>query len=220
MSNGRLEALCESLNQDYGLRSFDRTWIKCSAANPGGGVSIFFNPRRINLKAYPCKTRGHEIIAAQGKIPNNTRPFYIIVAYVSTRLKADEYHDLLEALCQIILKIKSSATNPYIILGGVFNRTDIGEAIDDYGDIQVVLTSGTRGTAVLDLCAVNFLSDIKECYNHSPLQADDGSSSDHSFLTFHFRLRHKHEFVWTKYKTRAITDKSEKTFSDELEQLD
>ena len=134
------------------------------------------------------------MIAAQGKIPNNTRPFYIIAAYISTRLKADEYHDLLEALCQIILKIKSSATNPYVILGGDFNRTDIGEVIDDYGDMQVVPTSGTRGTAVMDLCAVNFLSDIKECYNHSPLEAGDGSSSGHSFLTFRFGLRHKHEF--------------------------
>ena len=46
----------------------------------------------------------------------------------------------------------------------------------------------------------------------------DGTPSDHNFLTFRYKLTHKHAFTWIWYKQRKVTDASEKAFSEELTQ--
>ena len=143
--SSNLDLRQESVCQDFGLKFIDRNRPRTSASNPGGGVSIVFNPAKISLKEYPFKRGSHEILAATGKIPNNTRPFFILGVYISTKLKAEKYHELLGLLSDLILKIKTEHTAPYIILGGDFNRTDIQETIGDYADMEVVATSATRG---------------------------------------------------------------------------
>ena len=76
---------------------------------------------------------------------NNTRPLYVIAAYISTRLKAEKYHEFLEIINATILKIKTETSEPHIILAGDFNRRDISEVIGDYVDVEVVTTAATRG---------------------------------------------------------------------------
>lgn len=140
-------------------------------------------------------------------MPNETRPLYILGVYISTRLKADRYHDCLSALSAIILKIKSEANCPYIILAGDFNRKDVEEAIGDYPDIKLIKTGGTRNGSALDLCATN-IENLRECLNHPPLATQDGHSSDHNFLTFCFDLQHCHHFKWIKVKSRKVMEQA------------
>ena len=159
------------------------------------------------------------MVGAVGKIHNNTRPLYIIGAYLSTRLKAREYHSLLETISLAILKIKSESTNPYVILAGDFNKKDVDEALGDYPDMEVVNTTATRRGAVLDLCATNFADEMESYSNLPPLESEDGTQSDHNFLAFKFRLSHVHDFRWVKIKSRKITEQAVKDFGDELSAL-
>ena len=93
----------------HGLQSIDKCRTRSASSNPGGGVSIVHNPARISLKPYPCKTKGFEIVSAVGKVPHNIRPTYILGIYVSTKLRAEEYHNLLDTVNQIILRIKMTS---------------------------------------------------------------------------------------------------------------
>ena len=132
----------------------------------------------------------------------------MIGVYLSTRLKANEYHELLEVVNQIILRIKMTSSNPYVILGGDFNDfncADINKAIGDYGDIDCITTTATRGSAILDLCATNFNSELREAYNHSPLESAEGTQSDHSFLTFRFSIRHSIERAKLTTKQKPLS---------------
>ena len=73
---------------------------------------------------------------------------------------------------------------------------------------------------MLDMCACNIVSELKECLNHSPLLTPSGQKSDHAFLTYRFALSHRHEFRWVMRKNRKITEASEAAFSAELEKLE
>ena len=206
--------------QEHGLVVIDRNRPRMKSSNPGGGVAIVCNTKKITLKEHPVKRGKHEFIVASGKIHGNSRPLYVIATYLSTRLKAEEYHNHLAHLNAAILRIKTDVVNPYIILAGGFNRTDIQEAIGDYGDISIIHTGSTRSNATLDICATNFSEEIIEVLNHAPLEDHHGNQSDHNFVTYRFALQHRHNFTWLWAKSRKITDASEAAFSEELESVD
>lgn len=152
-------------------------------------------------------TRGRfEIVAATGSIPNNTRPFYIVGAYLSTSFRAKAYHKFLSCLSDIILKIKTTTRNPYIVIAGDFNRKNIEEAIGDYPHISVITTGTTHGMATLDEVATSFNSELVGVASHGPLETEDGRKSDHDLVAFDFKLKHTHEFQWVRYSARHITD--------------
>ena len=71
-------------------------------------------------------------------------------------LRDKSYHELLTCISDIILKIKTEVSNPYIVLAGDFNKKKIDEAIGDYPDMDIVTSGATRGNAVLDEVATSF----------------------------------------------------------------
>lgn len=206
-----LDELKATMKNVHHLESIDRMRKRKGSANPGGGVSIVFDPSRIKLKEYPVKRRGHKIIAAVGKLPNNTRKIYIIGVYISTKLKADKYHECLETLNEVILKIKTETVNPYLVLAGDFNKKDVGEAIDDFPDMALLDAGPTRSTATLDICATNFHTELITTTNHPPLESNIGTS-DHNYISYKFRLEHRHKFHWKYVKTRKTRPNSKKGF--------
>ena len=210
-----MDELKARLKNSYGLQSFDCMRRKSGANNPGGGVSIIYDPRKIRLKEFSLKRKGHEIIGAVGKIPNNTRKIYILGTYISPRLKAEKFHECLGLLNDTILKIKTESPNPYIVVGGDMNKRDLGEAIDDYADMEIITTAATRSAATLDICATNFNSELVEATNHLPLESEVGAS-DHRYLTYRFAMKHKHEFHWKYIKVRKITEEKEAAFMREV----
>ena len=129
--------------QEYGLSFINKNRHRPSNNNPGEGVSIVFNPNKLPLKEFSFKRSRYELVGASGRLTNNTRPIFILGAYMSTKLKADQYHDLLDHLSDAIMRIKTENTSPYIILGGDFNRKDIYEAIGDYSDLEKVMPPWT-----------------------------------------------------------------------------
>ena len=127
----------------HNLHMINRTRKKLNKSCVGGGVSIIFNKSKVTLKEFTVKRKGHEIVCARGKMQNNTRPIFILGVYISTKYKAAQYHDCLSTLSEAILKIKTEAKDPYIILGGDFNHRNVTEAIGDYPDMKIVDTAPT-----------------------------------------------------------------------------
>ena len=187
----------DMLLHEHGIQSIDRMRKKKATANPGGGVSIFFDTNKIKLTEYRTRRGDYEFVAARGKIPHNTRPLYIIGAYMPPKMTSENSRGCLNLLSETIAKIKTESTDPYIVLGGDFNNHDVYEAIGDYPDIKILGSGPTRN------------NEVRQVFNCAALTDEQGSRSDHRFIAYEAQLKHVHHFTWIKYKARLITDQGE-----------
>ena len=218
---------CEALNglssdakNGHNLCSIHR-YRRSKGANGGGGVSIFYNKSRITLTEYKIKRKQHEIVCAKGRLQNNTRPFFVIGTYISTKCKAIQYHECMTLISEAILKIKTDFRDPYIVVGGDLNHVDLDEAIGDYPDIEIIETAPSRGSQYLDQFACSFRGEIVNTVLHAPLKNDASqSSSDHGFLLYEARLRHCHDFTWVRYRARQITDTRIAAYDEYIRSVD
>ena len=78
-----------------------------------------------------------------------------------------------------IIHIKNKYNDPFIIVRGDFNKTDIKRALSDHSDITQILTEPTRGTSVLDIIATNFNDLVVDSGVTEPIQSEAGVPSDH-----------------------------------------
>ena len=170
--------------------------------NRGGGVSIVSKKSTMSVKKFPAKLSGCEIVVGKAKIRDNTRPMFIIGAYLSTRLKPVQVTKFIETIVDIIMKIKTSTTNPYLLIAGDFNRADVSPILADYPDMKLASVLPTRADAALDLIITNFDDEIE---TRSPLQnGDDGVFSDHNVVICVTSLSHSHEFDWIERRYRPM----------------
>ena len=119
-------------------------------------MGILFDTAKMSLKKFQLNGNRWEIVAASGKIPNNSRRFIIITVYVPPASKPSTWNDIASFLADSTLRIKSELRDPYIIISGDFNRQPLGDALVASLDIQVLDTPPTRSSVCLDLVAANF----------------------------------------------------------------
>ena len=198
-----LERLMINSEKGNGIKMVNFCRKRKGKVNSGGGVSILYRESRTRVSEYKMKRRGHEVVIIRAKLANNTRPLYVIGAYLSTRLSAAKGAELLALINEGIHKIKSENANPYIIVAGDFNRWGVEKSYEDFEDLERLATGPTRGTATLDHIATNF----NECSRHAvvlpPLVNDENErTSDHGIILAEFELKHVHEFrkyvFWTR----------------------
>ena len=177
--------------------------------NVGGGVSIVFDRKKIDLKPVAIRRSSFEIVAGKGKLKGDTRLLFVIGVYMSTRLRKRDADRLLETCSQIVFKIKTEHENPYLIIAGDFNQFDTSKLTDDFNDLEIHSTPATRGTAVLDYSFTNFERDIISSNIYPPLTSDDNlTTSDHNFVTFKASFKHHHSFHWIRYTSRVLSEKN------------
>lgn len=173
--------------------------------NRGGGVSIFYNKNKITCRKYSVKTNAREIVVARGKMVDNSRPFFIVGVYISTRLKPREMAGYIENICHILLKIKTENADPYIIIAGDFNGADSSPIMADFPDLVCKSGIATRERAALDYSITNFDDEIELISARRPLENyATGVQSDHSFLHYQAALSHVHKFEWIRNTVRDM----------------
>ena len=216
----QLDRFASDCHDRLGLELVYRNRAKTGSSNPGGGVAIVHKPSRIKIVQYPITNKGHEILCVKGRLPNNTRPIFIFAVYVPPKIKSDKCKELMECISEAVLKIKTLSRNPYIVIGGDFNRRGLDDAIGDYADLRILQTDATRLSPTLDVCVTNFGDELVALHNHPPLETSDGlSCSDHNFFTFRHRLQHWHQFEWIWYKSRIITNETEEAFKADFQRI-
>ena len=75
--------------------------------------------------------------------------------------------------------IKSKYDDPYIFVGGDFNRRSFRAAVTDHPDIVPVPVGATRGTAALDIIASNVNSTLVDYGTVEPIWNEQGIRTDH-----------------------------------------
>ena len=110
----------------------------------------------------------YEVAAAIGRRTGQRRKVLAVAAYIPPSYNANENKGCLEHICDVIISLKNRYNDPYVILGGDFNKREIIKAIREFKDIKVIKTGPTRGRSTLDIFASN-LQDIKEAGTIAPV---------------------------------------------------
>ena len=153
-----------------------------------------------------------EVVAAVGKVHNIQIKSVIINAYLPPKLKVHQVAEVMKVVSDAILKAKTEFPDPFIVIGGDFNRKKPNPAIEAYPDLRIVDTRPTRGKATLDLIATNIGDEITDKTICCPLESREGVKSDHGLIAIKTALSHSDRFKWIEYKTRPITAKGKATF--------
>ena len=178
----------------------------------GGGIAIITNRSYCIMKELKITRGKSEIVCTVGKINGCSRKLVIIGIYISPRCRAPQVHDALERVADVIRKVKDLFPDPFIALGGDFNKAKIEEASNEFPDLTIVNSPPTRGDAKLDLMATNFESDIEAVSLYSPLHTEDGKTSDHGVLIVKASLCQSDRFTTRRIQVRPRTKRGEDIF--------
>ena len=107
---------------------------------------------------------------------------------------------------------------PYIIIAGDFNRHSLILATSDHPDVNSVSTGATRGSATIDLIAVNNLEMILESGTVEPIVIDEVVPTDHRTVYVTLRMPRVPQYDIQKYTYRHIIKEGEAKFGSWLEQ--
>ena len=205
--------LCNA-REGEGLQAINYVRKRKGRLNIGGGVSVFYKQSKVKISEYKLKRKGHEMVVVRAKLKNNTRPMFVISAYMSTRLNKNQSEEFLGLINEGIHKICSENKEPYIVIAGDFNKWQYEKAYEDFGGFQRIVTGPTRGNSTLDVLISNFSDYVVNKAVLPPLKNDENDvASDHGVVLFEFALHHVHEFQKTTYWARDMR-KSDQCIED------
>lgn len=124
----------------------------------GGGIAICYKKEKIAMSKAKIPPSKHEIYAAIGRRRGQRRKIAVLVAYVPPWYNAQQNKSFYKAANDALMTICNKYVDPYVIVGGDFNRRSLREATREYPDITQIATGPTRADSTLDIIATNFLS--------------------------------------------------------------
>ena len=159
---------------------------------PGGGCAIIYNDNRYKVSnlEIPVPEGVEAAWALFTPVGNNVHSKVKRIAvgtfYVSPKSAYKE--ETIEHIIENIHMLRAKFDNQvHFLLGGDVNRLKIEPILDSYGALKQVISSGTRGDAILE----NMITDLHSLYHPpttlAPLQIDEGkkgSDSDHQVVIF------------------------------------
>lgn len=105
----------------------------------------------------------YEIMAAVGGRCGQRRKVVVLAGYTPPNFNAGQNKSFLRALNNIITAIKTKYVNPYVLVGGDFNRRDFRLVTREHPNIKQIITGPTRGNVVLDIQACNMHDLLIDC---------------------------------------------------------
>ena len=183
-----LENLISS--ETFKVISFKRPQI--GRRQPGGGCAIIYNDNRYKVSNLELSVpEGVEAAWALftpvcNTVHSKVKRIAVGTFYVSPKSAYKE--ETIDHIIENIHMLRARFDNEvHFLLGGDVNRLKIEPILDSYGALKQVISSGTRGDAILE----NIITDLHSFYHPptslGPLQIDDGkkgSDSDHQVVIF------------------------------------
>ena len=184
----------------------------------GGGVAIAFDSGTCNFKQRHMKgvLKNHEVVCAVGKLAGMRRTLAIFSVYIPPRTKAADKRIIGEGIATEAAEICAKFANPVIVIGGDFNHANFGEILNDVSNFVEVDTGPTCGDNKLDLIYTNVPHDIVDARTLPPLQANNGTFSNHRCVYAECDLGQNKNFEWVVKMARKRTKEREEAFAAEL----
>ena len=117
------------------------------------------------------------------------------MAYLPPGIPALQTTDLMETLTDTISESIAKADNPWLIVGGAFNRYVTSSIPLNVPELKKVDTGPTRGDAVLDYSFTNFGELIQHVHACFPIESNT-HMSDHKSVSYEALLTHPAAFAW------------------------
>ena len=122
------ETVKDDLNLGRGIGLLCQNRKASNGRNTGGGVAVAYKNGKISVKSYPFKKSRCEIVIAKAKIPEISRPIFIIGVYMPPNMCRPVLDRYLDTLYNAVSKIKTDERDPAVFNGGDFNRYDVSDA--------------------------------------------------------------------------------------------
>ena len=111
-----------------------------------------------------------------------------IAVYLPPVLNADQVRCCLRDVNDAIVHIKNKYKDPYLLVGGDFNKKDLSTDLADHKEIDQLLTGPTRGTNILDILATNFNDLLDENGVTEPIVSEVGIPTDYLTVFASFKM--------------------------------
>ena len=121
------------------------------------------------------------------------------MVYLPPALKAEQVRRCLRDVNDAVVHIKQKYVDPYLMLGGDFNKKDIRLALQDHSDIKPLPTGPTRGDSVLDILATNFNEHVRGYGTTDPIVSEADIPTDHLTVYASFTMSKVPEYKIEEY---------------------
>ena len=184
----------------------------------GGGVAFAFCTGTANFKQLALKsmTREQEVLAVVGRVAGVKRKIVVFTIYVPPATRATEFEVLCNALTHEIAAARAALNDPIIIVGGDFNRKDVGPALQRAADLKPIETAPTRGVHTLDKVYSTINDLLVDVRTLPPLDTLDGIASDHRCIFIKAKFPKARGYSWIVRMRRTRTKAREEAFARSL----
>ena len=190
-----------------------------------GGVAIITRASTTKIKsvAFP-NPDSFEILSVCASVATIKRNFYIIAAYIPPNYTVARGNACLQHINDLILHIKRTTHDPYLLLAGDFNQWDVNTAIQDYVELVEVATPPTREDRKIDRIFTNWSDSVTDSGCLPPLETEGNKESrtysDHKIQYMCSRLDKKAPIKWETFKHRPFNDRGADAFVEEISTID
>ena len=123
----------EDLEHGAGLGMLFRNRKKNSRGFSHGGVAIMYKKSCLNMKELIVPNPdSFEVLGAVGNLLGHSRKIVTLACYIPPNYAVGRGKDCLAYITDLVLHLKRTYKDPYIIVGGDFNQWDLSRALEDY----------------------------------------------------------------------------------------
>jgi hypothetical protein len=160
---------------------------------PGGGCAILYNESRFSVTELDIEApEGVEsvwaLVTPKSDDLHNLKVKHIAVGSFYISPKSRYKAETIEHIIQNIHTLKAKYDNDiHYLLGGDFNRVDIGDILESYGALKQIISVSTRKSATLEILLTDLHTMFHPPTTLQPLQVDQnkvGKDSDHNVVVF------------------------------------
>ena len=203
----------EKLLNSTQFKSISYCRPKVGTAQPGGGCAIIYNENRFGIEELDVSVpESIEAAWAVFTCKDNSSQKYkvnkIVVGSIYVSPRSRHKIGTIDHIIEVIHFARAKYGNEvHFLLGGDFNRLDVGDIIDAHGALKQFNSVPTRKEAILEL----LLTDLHPFYHPSstlpPLQVDEdknGHDSDHDIVVLapksncKFKVERKRKTITTR----------------------
>ena len=150
----------------------------------------------------------------------STRKLVVVAAYVPPNYPVPRARQCLEYIENLVIEIRRTYRDPYLVVAGDFNQWDIGDALAEFQDLKEVHIGSTWGDRAINRLFCNMHRGISASGMVPPLQTtgEDGriARSNHMVTYMKTKVRRRETFEWLTYTYRHYTDEARDAFGSRV----
>ena len=136
----------------------------------------------------------------------------VVVVYIPPWYNGQQTRSIYTHTNDTLMVLSNKYENPYVFIGGDFNRKSMSEATRDFPDIKIIPAGPTRNGSTLDILASNFNCQLIDQGTVDPISSDAGVESDHRTVFASFRMPRVPSYRVEEYSYNHISEEGDRRF--------